>query len=108
MTLQEVEQQLHRLTPTEKVQVVQTLLYDLTNSWPGIEKTPGVMGGDACIIRTRIAVWSLEGYRRLGWSEAELLENFPTLRAIDLVQAWAYVAAHPHEIEQALLEHEEA
>ena len=79
------------------------------NQWgPGIEKTPGVMGGDACIAHTRIPVWLLESYRRLGWSEAEILENFPTLRAANLVQAWAYGVAHREEIEQALREQEEA
>ncbi|MFN8489198.1 MAG: DUF433 domain-containing protein [Caldilineaceae bacterium] len=76
--------------------------------WLGIEKTPGVVGGDACIANTRIPVWALEGYRRLGWHEAQILENFPTLRAADLVHAWSYVDAHQTEIEQALLEQEEA
>jgi uncharacterized protein (DUF433 family) len=33
---------------------------------PGVERTAGVAGGDACIERTRIPVWVLEGYRRLG------------------------------------------
>jgi uncharacterized protein (DUF433 family) len=35
----------------------------------GIERTPGVCGGDACIAGTRIPVWVLEGFRRLGWTE---------------------------------------
>ena len=33
---------------------------------PGIEKTPGVCGGDPCIRQTRIPVWLLEQLRRLG------------------------------------------
>lgn len=107
-TLLEVEQQLHMLTPTEKMHVRQTLFYELLHAWPSIEKKPGVMGGDACIVRTRIPIWMLEGYRRLGWTEAEILANFPTLGAADLVQAWAYVAANSDEIERALREHEEA
>ena len=36
-------------------------------------------------------MWVLEGYRRLGWTEAKLLANYPTLRAAGLVHAWAYV-----------------
>jgi uncharacterized protein (DUF433 family) len=59
-------------------------------------------------VRTRIPVWALENYRRLGWSEATLLENYPTLRAADLVNAWAYVDAHSQEIEQAIRQNEEA
>lgn len=72
------------------------------------EKTPGVSGGEACVAGTRIPVWTLEGYSRLGWSEAEILENFPTLRASDLAQAWAYVSARRFEIDQAILANEEA
>jgi uncharacterized protein (DUF433 family) len=44
----------------------------------------------------------------MGWSEARILENYPTLRAADLVNTWAYADAHPDEIEQAILENEEA
>jgi uncharacterized protein (DUF433 family) len=87
---------------------MQSLFSELTQVWPGVEKTPGVMGGDASIVRTRIPVWVLEGYRRLGWTEAEILDNFPTLRSADLLQAWAYVAAHPEQIEQALCKLEAA
>lgn len=108
MTVKELERQLLSLPKPEKMQMLQTLIADLTNSWPGIEKTPGVVGGDACIRRTRIPVWALEGYRRLGLSDIQLLENFPTLAAADLASAWAYVAAHRDEIEQAIRENEEA
>lgn len=107
-TLEELETQLLTLTAAEKMQVLKVLTLDLAHSWPGIEKTPGVAGGVACIVRTRIPVWVLEGYRRLGWNEARILENYPTLRAADLVNAWAYAAAHPDEIEREIKENEEA
>lgn len=74
----------------------------------GIEKTPDVCGGDARIIRTRIPVWVLEQFRRLGMSESEILRNYPTLRAEDLVHAWAYVELHGEEIDRAIRENEEA
>jgi uncharacterized protein (DUF433 family) len=67
-----------------------------------------VAGGAACVVRTRIPVWVLEGNRRLGWSEARLLENYPTLRAADLVNAWAYAEAYLDEIGQAIRENAEA
>jgi uncharacterized protein (DUF433 family) len=73
-----------------------------------IERTPGVMGSDACIVRTRIPIWLLESYRRLGWSEARILESYPTLRAADLADAWAYVDAHRDEIDDALREQDAA
>lgn len=59
-------------------------------------------------MRTRIPVWVLAGYRRLGWSEARILENYPTLSAADLVNAWAYADAHPDEIEAEIRANEEA
>jgi uncharacterized protein (DUF433 family) len=107
MTVEELEEQLLALDPAEQAQVFQRLALELTHAWPGIEKTTGVVGGDACIVRTRIPVWLLESYRRLGWSEAQLLANFPTLRAADLAYAWLYAAAHPEEIETALPEQAE-
>jgi len=51
-------------------------------------------------------VWVLEQARRLGSSEAELLQCYPTLRAEELANAWAYVRSHPEEIERQIQEHE--
>jgi uncharacterized protein (DUF433 family) len=61
-----------------------------------------VMGGEACIRDTRIPVWLLVSYSRLGLSEAKLLDNYPTLTANDLVNAWSYASANPDEIERAI------
>jgi uncharacterized protein (DUF433 family) len=108
MGLRELESQLLALPEAEKAQIFKVLSVDLTHAWPGIEKTPGVAGGEACIVRTRIPVWVLEGYRRLGWSEARILENYPTLRAADLVNAWTWTDAHAEEIERAIRLNEEA
>jgi uncharacterized protein (DUF433 family) len=44
----------------------------------------------------------------LGISEADLLRSYPTLRAEDLANAWAYVRAHHDEIEQQIQENESA
>jgi hypothetical protein len=49
----------------------------------------------------------LEQARRFGTSEAELLQAYPTLRAEDLVNAWAYVQRHQSEIEQQIIENED-
>ena len=74
----------------------------------GIESETGICGGDPRIANTRISVWTLERYRRLGMSEAQILAAYPGLRATDLVNAWAYVAAHRDEIESQIRENEEA
>jgi uncharacterized protein (DUF433 family) len=74
----------------------------------GIESTPEVCGGEPGIAGTRIPVWTLENYRRLGLSEAQILGAFPSLRATDLVNAWSFVASHLDEIEQQIRDNEEA
>jgi uncharacterized protein (DUF433 family) len=75
----------------------------MANKTRGIEKTHGVAGGHACIARTRIPVYTLEGYRRAGWSDERILKNYPLLRQSDLMNAWAYVRDHAEEIERALV-----
>jgi uncharacterized protein (DUF433 family) len=74
----------------------------------GIESTAGVCGGDARIAGTRIPVWTLEHYRRLGLTEAQILSAFPALRATDLVNAWSFVAGHLEEVNHQIRENEEA
>jgi uncharacterized protein (DUF433 family) len=107
-SLQDLEQQLARLSDAEKAHLAMRLLPAVSHAFAGIEKRPGVCGGDACVVRTRIPVSTLERYRQLGWTEAQILDSFPMLRAADLVNAWAYVDAHPDEIERAIRENEEA
>ena len=65
----------------------------------GIEKTENVCGGSARIAGTRIPVWLLVEARDLGASEAELLLDYPGLRAEDLINAWSYYRDHREEID---------
>ena len=44
--------------------------------------------------------------RNLGSSDAELLQDYPTLSANDLAYAWAYAASHAAEITQTIRENE--
>ncbi len=90
----ELKTQLLALTPTEKAEALRLLTQSLNNSWPGITKTPGVCGGDACIAKTRIPVGLLESFRREGSSDAKLLQFYPHLSATDLVNIWTYADAH--------------
>jgi uncharacterized protein (DUF433 family) len=107
-TLHEIEKQLESLRPAEKAQLLQWVVRDLGDASPGIESRPGVCGGEPCIVRTRIPVWVLEQSRRLGISEADLLRSYPSLRAEDLANAWAYVRRHRDEIDRQIRENEEA
>jgi uncharacterized protein (DUF433 family) len=106
--LDEIEQLLAEMSRAEKAQVLQWVVRDLGDAFPGIESRPEINGGAPCIVRTRIPVWVLIQARQLGASEADLLRDYPTLRAEDLTNAWAYARAHPEEIEQQISENEAA
>jgi len=107
-TLRDFEKLLPTFSPGEKAQILKWVVQELGDSFPGIDSRPEVCGGEACIVRTRIPVWLLEQARRLGTSEQELLTAYPTLRAEDLVNAWAYARAHLSEIEAQIHANENA
>jgi uncharacterized protein (DUF433 family) len=108
MSLAELEAKIAELSQAEKTELVQRLVEELKLETTGIEKTPGVVGGDACIAGTRIPVWVLENFRRMGLSEAQILENYPTLHAADLVNAWRYVETNRVEVNDAIQANEMA
>jgi uncharacterized protein (DUF433 family) len=108
MTIKELQTQLLKLTPDEKSHIILFLSHSLETPWQGISKTSGIMGGEACIRDTRIPVWLLVSYSKMGLSEAKLLENYPTLTATDLVHAWNYASANSDEIDRAIVQQEEA
>jgi uncharacterized protein (DUF433 family) len=94
--------------PRERHEILDALVRSFTpDELPlRVEKTPEVAGGDACIVRTRIPVWTLVSYRRQGLTDEELLASFPTLRKPDLESAWIYARVFPGEIEAAIRENE--
>lgn len=115
----EIEERINQLDPVEREELISRLpskaelpplvqrALAYAQSQPGIVRTPGVCGGAARLIRTRIPVWTLERMRQLGVSEADILRSYPSLRAVDLVQAWWYADQHRDEIEAAIRENEE-
>ena len=107
-TTEEADKLLAGMTLAEKADLLQRLARDVGGVVPGIESTPGVCGGAACIIRTRIPIWLLEEARRQGFTEAEFLRSYPSLRAEDLANAWAYVRVHREEIDERIRENQEA
>jgi uncharacterized protein (DUF433 family) len=106
--LEAAEKVVSDLSPAEKAALLQSVARDLGDASPGIDSDPAICGGEPCIVRTRIPVWVLEQARRLGTSEADLLRSYPTLRAADLVNAWAYVRNHGDEVDRQIRENEEA
>jgi uncharacterized protein (DUF433 family) len=75
---------------------------------PGIERVSGVSGGDPVIAGTRIPVWLLVQERQMGFSDTQLLYDYPSLRAEDLANAWAYYTHHKEEIERQIADNENA
>jgi uncharacterized protein (DUF433 family) len=80
---------------------------DTTNKKSWVQKTPGVCGGRACIRKTRITVWGLVNYRRLGLAHERILECIVGLTPEDLDAAWDYYREHPAEIDEDIRENEE-
>lgn len=77
----------------------------MTASW--ISKKPDRCGGDACVRDTRITVWGLVAYRRLGMTDADILKAVQGLTSADLETVWEYAATNPEEIERNIRENEE-
>jgi uncharacterized protein (DUF433 family) len=107
MTLTELQTSLLSLTPGEKAQAIDLLTSSFTQNWRGIMKKAGVCGGSACITGTRIPVWVLVNARNLGISESLLLDDYPTLTATDLANAWVYAEVYSEEITAEIRENEE-
>ncbi len=107
-THHEIEQFLATMSRSEKAQLLQWVVQDLGDAFPGVESRPDVCGGEACIVRTRIPVWLLVQARRLGTSDIDILRSYPTLRVEDLANAWAYARSHAEEIEQQIQDNEAA
>lgn len=104
----DLRQVISELSAAEKAQVLQWIVRDLGAAYPGIHSDARVCGGDPCLVRTRVPVWLLVQLSRLGASEADLLRNYPALRAEDLTNAWAYANAHRAEIDAQVAAHETA
>ena len=105
--LQAVCDLIDELSAAERVEALRRLVVCLDGHVPpGIERTPGVCGGDACVVRTRIPVWVLVRARQLGASDRELLQDYPTLSQGDLDNAWAYYAIHRADIDSQIASNE--
>ena len=81
-----LENQLLSLSLTEKLEAWQILAKSINHKIEG----------------TRIPMWLLIADWRAGVSEADLLDDYPTISADDLVTAWAYGGANPDEIALAI------
>ncbi len=102
--LQQAETLLSQLSEKE-TDILLHRIFDRRKRTPrGVTKTPGVCGGRACIEGTRMPVWSLVNHRILGFTDEEILYNFPTITPDDLKNIWAYYHSHKEEIDEDIRE----
>jgi uncharacterized protein (DUF433 family) len=107
MTLTELRGELLSLSPVEKAEAIELLATSLNHNWRKITKQIDVCGGSACVAGTRIPVWVLANARNLGISESVLLDDYPTLTATDLANAWVYADVYAQEIAGEISENQE-
>jgi uncharacterized protein (DUF433 family) len=108
----EIADQIDKLDPMEREQLLARLFLGVHGSsrlprYPGIVRTPNVCGGSARFIRTRIPVWSVVRMQQLGASDIDILRSYPSLRAVDLAEAWAFAEDHRDELDKDIRENEE-
>ena len=108
LSFNQVEVLISKLSSTKKAQLLYFISKEIGATFPGIEKTANVCGGSACIIRTRIPVWTLVSFKKLGADDSTLLSSYPSLRQQDLNNAWAYYKANKKEIDKDIQENAEA
>lgn len=90
------------------VQVIESLpqddyiLFQQKLALGSIQKTQGVCGGNARIRNTRIPVWTIVSLQQQGADDQELLENYPSLTAYDLLAVRIYYSNHSQEIDTLL------
>ncbi len=106
-TLEEARSVVSRLNLEERLRLMDWISHESVEVAPGIFRTPGVCGGEACIRRMRLPVWLLEEGRRNGSSESQLLQAHPDLTRDDLKKAWGYVAQQREEIEDLIRDNNE-
>jgi len=75
--LEQVGEMIGRMNRSEKAQILQWVVSDLGDAFPEIDSRPHVCGGEPCVVRTRIPVWTLVQARRLGVTESDLLKASP-------------------------------
>ena len=104
--MERAERLIAKMSRAEKAQVVERLAREIDGQFPGIESTPGICGGDPRIAGHRIPVWVIWGYHKLGVSDADLLDSYPSITAQELANALAYARAHLEETERLIAENE--
>ena len=105
--IEEARTALQRLTFEERQDLMESLVHEPDEVMPGIFRTLGVCGGEACVRAMRLPVWLLEEGRRQGATDEQLLQAHPDLTRADLTRAWHYAAGHREEMDRLIRENGE-
>ncbi len=74
---------------------------------PYITRKEGVCGGRSIIEGTRIPVWSIIKWYKIGLSIEEILRGFPHLSPSQVYDAFSYYYDNQNEIEMDIAENED-
>jgi len=74
---------------------------------PYIYAKKGVCGGRSAIEGTRIPVWSIIKWYKLGMSFEDILREFPKLNPAQIHDAFSYYYDNQEEIERDILDNED-
>lgn len=73
---------------------------------PHISNQKGVCGGRSIIVGTRIPVWSVIKWYKIGMSVEEIIREFPQLTPSQVHDAFSYYYDNQEEIERDIIENE--
>ena len=74
---------------------------------PYIDRKPGVCGGKPKIVGTRLPVWVLAGYHKMGLLDDEILRMYSHITAAQFYDALSYYYDHKDEIDEFLAKNTE-
>lgn len=74
---------------------------------PYISKRIGVCGGRSVIDETRIPVWSIIKWHKIGMSVEDIIREFPQLTPSQIHDAFSYYYDNQDEIEKDIVENED-
>jgi len=98
----QVYDRVQHLAQTRRQSVTDVLNDITTQPTYHIERRPGVQGGDACIVGTRIAVWVLAAMHKQGDTAEDILEAYPNLTAAQVHAALSYYYDNRAEIDAVI------
>lgn len=74
---------------------------------PHISERKGICGGRSIIVGTRMPVWSIIKWYKVGMSVEDIMREFPQLTPSQVHDAFSYYYDNQEEIERGIIENED-